>query len=87
MTLTKDRIVKDWNAMRWVRLGVGILILGSGIDGEEWAPIILGSVLLVQALLNVGCATCAGGSCRYAAEQMTRGNAEANEYDSAYMKP
>ncbi len=73
--------------MRWVRLGVGILILGSGIDGEEWAPIVLGGVLLVQALLNVGCATCAGGSCRYAAEQMTRNRDEINELDSAYLKP
>jgi hypothetical protein len=66
----KIRTFTDWHAIRWLRLIVGIAILGSGIQGPEWAVVALGSLLSVQALLNMGCATCASGSCSYAAQQM-----------------
>lgn len=57
----KNRIFAGWYWMRWLRLGLAVLIIIQAIMLYDWMFAAIGGVLLVQAVFNVGC--CAGGSC------------------------
>ncbi|MES2775712.1 MAG: hypothetical protein V4722_16175 [Bacteroidota bacterium] len=49
-----------WSAVRWVRLGFGALFVVPGIVQQELALVVIGSVFVLQAILNKGCS---GDSC------------------------
>ena len=51
--------------MRWLRLGLGLLLITGGIVKADSVAGMLGGLLAFQALLNLGCAggSCAGGNC------------------------
>lgn len=51
----------NWNAMRIIRLALGIIIIVQGILNREWIFVALGGSLALMPLLNVGC--CAGSAC------------------------
>jgi hypothetical protein len=72
----KIRTLTNWHPVRWLRLIVGIAIVGSGIQGPEWVVVVLGSLLTAQAILDMGCASCAGGGCSYAAGQFAQNEKE-----------
>lgn len=72
----KIRTLNNWHAMRWLRLAVGLSILGSGLQGSEGVVIALGSLLSLQAVLNMGCTSCASGTCSFAADQMVANQKE-----------
>lgn len=57
----KEIVFSDWNAMRILRLIIGVLILIQGINMNEWIMIILSSTIMLQAIFNTGC--CSSGSC------------------------
>lgn len=54
--------LKEWTAMRFIRLGLGIIILIQGLYAHEWVYVLLGSMLAAMPVLNVGC--CGAGQCR-----------------------
>ncbi|MGL4584118.1 MAG: hypothetical protein ACRCVU_14195 [Flavobacterium sp.] len=46
---------KKWSMMRWVRLGLGALLLFQAIDAELWILTIPVAYLFLQAFFNFGC--------------------------------
>lgn len=56
----KQLIFSGWHLVRWLRLGLGILLITGGIVKADIVAGSLGGLLAFQALLNLGCA---GGSC------------------------
>lgn len=57
----KQRLTRDWGFMRFFRLGLAIIVLTEAWKNTELLFALLGSVLLFQSLLNVGC--CGSGGC------------------------
>lgn len=56
----KQLIFSGWHLVRWLRLGLGLLLITGGIVKADIVAGALGGLLAFQALLNLGCA---GGSC------------------------
>lgn len=50
------RFLSNWSLLRVMRLGLGSALLYSAIAEQNWLPGLLGSILLYQAVMNVGCA-------------------------------
>ncbi|MCQ0112600.1 hypothetical protein SAMN04487906_1809 [Zhouia amylolytica] len=63
--MIKNRILKGWNILRLVFLGVGVLVLIQGIQYGQWPGLLLGLYLFLKGLLGLGCAGgyCSGGGC------------------------
>jgi len=60
MTL-KQRMLTNWHLGRVVRLAIGLMLLGTGIQSKDW---IMGSFslwFLYQAVTDTGC--CGSGGC------------------------
>lgn len=53
-------IINNWNAMRVIRLVLGIFILIEGVRSQELAVMALGGMFTLMPLLNVGCCSTAG---------------------------
>ena len=66
------RLRYGWDSLRWLRLGLGVVIAGSGLDGQEPAVAVFGVLLALQGLLNLGCRSCAAGTCSPHALKMSR---------------
>lgn len=49
--------------MRVLRIVMGSVVLYQGVSDHEWILAGLGSIFLLQGILNAGCASCAGNSC------------------------
>ncbi|MGZ3898876.1 MAG: hypothetical protein ACXVNM_12350 [Bacteroidia bacterium] len=56
----KYRILTGWNIIRFLRLGLAIVVLSEAWKNEDILFGIIGVVLLTQALLQVGCCSAAG---------------------------
>jgi hypothetical protein len=52
--------LKNWGVLRIVRLSAGLLILWSSFVDYQPLMGIIGGLLLIQAMMNMGCA---GGQC------------------------
>ncbi|AJA69751.1 hypothetical protein HX045_12055 [Myroides odoratimimus] len=46
---------KKWTVMRWIRLGLGVLLLFQALDAELWILMIPVLYLFLQAFFNFGC--------------------------------
>ncbi len=57
----KERILRNWHLLRWLRAGLGTVFLIQGIVSADPAAMVLGSILGLQALLDLGCCSVAGG--------------------------
>lgn len=60
---------KQWTGMRLLRLLIGIAAIVQGAMSPTPFLWVIGAVLLVQALLNIGCA---GGACSVPVSKQTR---------------
>lgn len=49
----------NWNLVRVLRLLLGLAVVGQGLDAGSWPIGLIGGLLALLALINVGCA----GSC------------------------
>lgn len=58
--MTMVRLGK-WDAWRWLRLGIGIWVIGQGISSSNGQLIVMGVFFTLMPLLNVGC--CGSGAC------------------------
>lgn len=61
MNTWKNIIFSNWNFMRFLRFGLGVFVLVEAIRNYDVTFGIIGSVLLLQTIFNVGC--CNGGAC------------------------
>ena len=52
--------LKNWGVLRMVRLSAGLLILWSSFVDHQPLMGIIGGLLIIQAMMNLGCA---GGQC------------------------
>ena len=53
--------LKNWDLMRILRLGLGILIIAQGVQANDWLIAGLGALFSLMPLLNKGC--CSSSSC------------------------
>ena len=56
----KQLVFSGWHFVRWLRLGLGLLLVTGAIVRMDMIAGFLGGLLLVQSVFNLGCA---GGSC------------------------
>lgn len=57
----KQIIFSNWNFMRFIRLGLGIVIVFQSVISRDWPMGLLGLIFSGLALFNVGC--CGVGGC------------------------
>lgn len=48
-------ILKNWNALRIIRLIAGVFVLGYGVSIIDWLLILVGFTLGMMAIFNTGC--------------------------------
>ena len=56
-----QRVVSNWNVMRIIRLGLGILVIVQSIQFKEYWFVLMGLLLAGLALFDLGCASGACG--------------------------
>lgn len=61
METIKQTLFTNWNFMRWVRLGLGLIIGIQAIQNHEPVLGLLSAFLLFQAITNTGC--CGSNGC------------------------
>lgn len=54
-------VLTHWNAMRLLRLVLGIIVIVQGVNNGEALYWVLGGMLVLMALANAGC--CGAGGC------------------------
>lgn len=59
--MIKERLLHNWHALRVLRAGLGVVFLVQGLSRSEIAAGVLGAILMVQALLDLGCCSLGGG--------------------------
>lgn len=52
--------LKQWNGLRLLRLGIGIAAIVQGLYSPTPLLWVIGAVLVIQAVMNIGCM---GGAC------------------------
>ena len=58
----KNRIIKNWNAMRLVRLALSLMVLYQALLGYDVFLGIIGGFVFGQTVLNLGCCNSSGCS-------------------------
>jgi hypothetical protein len=53
--MTRQTLLEGWHFMRWLRLGIGITIAYQAIRMNDAISGVIAVVVLLQALLNIGC--------------------------------
>ncbi len=56
-----NKLLKNWNLMRIIRLALGVIIMIQGVQTKEWIFVVLGGLFSIMPLLNIGC--CSTGTC------------------------
>lgn len=54
-------ITQGWNLSRFIRLGLGLLLMWQTIASKDFIIGMLAATMLLQAVFNTGC--CANGAC------------------------
>lgn len=60
MSNRMKRILKKWDAARIIRLLLGVLIAIYSISTKDYMFLVLGGLLLFQAIMNISCCGSAG---------------------------
>ena len=58
----KNRIIKNWNALRLLRLALSLMVLYQALLGYDVFLGIIGVFVLGQTVLNIGCCNSSGCS-------------------------
>lgn len=56
----KQRLLSNWNFMRFFRLGLGIAVIVQSAVAGNWAMGILGLLFTAMPVFNIGCCGTAG---------------------------
>lgn len=59
--MIRETFFTDWHFMRWIRLGLGIIIAFQAIQSRDAFSGFIAAFFLFQAIANVGC--CGGSNC------------------------
>lgn len=54
-------VLKNWDAMRLLRLALGVFIIVQGVMDKQWMFVFMGGLFTLMPIFNVGC--CSAGSC------------------------
>lgn len=79
------RLKSGWTALKFVRVGLGGLILYSSIESGQLSGIILGGLFTVISLFTDG-VCCAGGSCYTTVKENDSSTTETIEYEELGSK-
>jgi hypothetical protein len=79
------RLKSGWTALKFVRVGLGSLILYSSIESDQVSGIILGGLFTIISLFTDG-VCCAGGSCYTTAKKNNSSTPENIEYEELGTK-
>lgn len=55
--------LRQWDLLRVLRVGFGVTFLMSGIGAYEPGMAVLGGLVMLQGVFNVGCGCAPGGTC------------------------
>ena len=55
MTGLKERIVANWDLLRIMRMGIGLMMLVMAFQSRDWALGLFSGFFLYQAITNTGC--------------------------------
>ena len=80
-----NRIKSGWTALKFIRVGLGSLILYSSVESGHIAGIILGGLFTLFALLTDG-VCCAGGGCYTPVKKNISSTNENIEYEELGAK-
>ena len=61
MNTLKQKLLTNWDVIRIFRLGIGIMLLVSGVLSKDWMMGLFSLFFLYQAVTNTGC--CGTASC------------------------
>jgi len=79
MTQTvKDRLLTNWNLMRWIVLAVGLFFIVQGLRYQDLISGLVGGFFLFQAITNTGCLC---GNCAVAASSTKSSGSNMNEVE------
>ncbi len=60
MSALKARLLTNWHLARIIRLGIGIMLLVSGIQAKDWVMGSFSLFFIYQAVADTGCCGSAG---------------------------
>ena len=55
MNTIKQKLFTNWHAVRLFRLSIGVMMLVTGIQNNDWMVGLLSAFFLYQALTDTGC--------------------------------
>lgn len=55
MSAIKERLFTNWHLIRLFKLGIGIMMLVTGIQSKDWMIGAMGVFFLYQAMTDSGC--------------------------------
>ncbi len=80
MSNWKQKLLTNWHIMRVMRLGIGIMMIGMGIQSRDLAIGLFSIFFLYQAVTDTGC--CGAGACNTPMRRKPQGAAdEVAEYE------
>ena len=79
-----ETILTNWTLIRWIRLGLGLLISFQGIVNKDALSGMLGAFLLYQAIANAGC--CGIGGCDIPSKNSSKNQIEDIEFEEIKEK-
>ena len=65
MNTLRQRLFASWNFMRFLRLAMGIWILGMAIQSRDWSISLISGLFILMAVTNTGCCGANGCVVRY----------------------
>ncbi len=79
------RLKTGWTTLKFIRVGLGSLILYSSIESNQFVGIIVGSLFTVISLLSDGVCS-VGGSCYSVSNKNNSSSFETIEYEELDIK-
>ena len=58
--MMKERILRNWNFMRFIRLALGIAIIFQSVMNGNWAMGLVGILFTAMPVFNLGCCGTSG---------------------------
>ena len=80
-----DRLKSGWTALKFVRVGLGSLILYSSIESGQVPGIVAGGLFILMSLFTDG-VCCAGGSCSRAVKKNNSSTPSTIKYEELGIK-
>ncbi|MCC6759815.1 MAG: hypothetical protein IT252_01295 [Chitinophagaceae bacterium] len=71
-----QRVTTNWNFIRFIRLGLGIMVIVQSIQFREYWFVFFGVLLAALAILDMGCSS---GACGVPPQKPTQQNTKSME--------